>query len=258
EPGIDIKGERGYIVVAPSIHPDTGLEYFWHQHPREGIADAPPWLMERLLGQKDQKAGLRSTVLQKPNAASTRVRRISKAAHTSVRHKVKTASPAQGNLPGAWRTGDHAKLLNEMKQKFPISGRGHRHGQMVRAVGSLVGREYDEGMIVSVMMDWWEFFYAQDLTGTDRPHMEAELAACLGSTHRNNKFTVGRGDDWHRRRYRKIQLSEKQRRLMKASIVTDKSGSRSLGTDSGYRPRPHTHTCKTVTHIENRVCKSDD
>ncbi len=27
EPGIDIKGERGYIVVAPSIHPDTGLEY---------------------------------------------------------------------------------------------------------------------------------------------------------------------------------------------------------------------------------------
>ncbi len=45
--------------------------------------------------------------------------------------------------------------------------------------------------------------------------MEAELAACLNSTYANNKFAVARGDGWHRRRYRKIQLSEKQRRLLK-------------------------------------------
>jgi len=149
-----------------------------------------------------------------------------------------------------------------MKEKFPIGGRGHRHVQMVRAVGSLVGREYEEGMIVSVMMDWWEYFHAQGLTGTDRPHMEAELTACLGSTRRNNKFAVAKGDGWHRRRYRKIQLSEKQRRLMKASIVTEESGSRSLGTDSGRRPFPPPsltpHTCKSVTHIGNCLCKSED
>jgi hypothetical protein len=237
ERGIDIKGENGYIVVEPSIHPDTGKEYIWGQHPRQGIAEAPPWLLGKLPRQK-----------ARPRRRVTR--------------EASTASTEHGRPPGAWREGDHTRLLKEMKEKFPISGRGHRHLQMVRAVGSLVGREYEEGMIVGVMMDWWEFFYAQGLTGTDRPDMEAELAACLGSTRRNDKFAATRGDAWHRRRYRKIQLSEEQRQLMKARIVTDESGSRSLGTDSGRgpspSPSPSLHTCKSVTQIDRCLCNSDD
>jgi hypothetical protein len=47
-PGLDIKGKGGYIVVAPSVHPDTGKEYIWdgampvHKQP---ILPAPPWLL---------------------------------------------------------------------------------------------------------------------------------------------------------------------------------------------------------------------
>jgi hypothetical protein len=50
-PGLDIKGAGGYIVVAPSIHPDTGKEYVWdgaepvHKQP---ILDAPPWLIDAI------------------------------------------------------------------------------------------------------------------------------------------------------------------------------------------------------------------
>lgn len=38
-PAIDIKGEGGYVVAPPSIHPDTGLEYTWElmHHPDEHV-----------------------------------------------------------------------------------------------------------------------------------------------------------------------------------------------------------------------------
>jgi hypothetical protein len=42
--GLDIRvGGRGYIVVAPSKHPDTGLLYRWQT--RAPVADAPAWLV---------------------------------------------------------------------------------------------------------------------------------------------------------------------------------------------------------------------
>jgi Bifunctional DNA primase/polymerase, N-terminal len=44
-PGIDIKTSTGYVVGAPSIHPDTGLPYTRIDHP---IADPPAWLIELL------------------------------------------------------------------------------------------------------------------------------------------------------------------------------------------------------------------
>jgi hypothetical protein len=203
EPGIDIKGESGFIVVEPSIHPETGKEYVWVQHPRQGIAEAPSWLLGKL-----------------PRHKAHRGRRDKQEATTPATKPVRT--------PGASRQGDHAQLLKEMKEKFPISGPGCRHAQMVRAVGSMVGREYDEALIRTVMMDWWEHFYALGLTTTDRLNMQAELTACLASTRRNDKFTMARGDGWHRRRYRKIQLSEKQRQLMKANIEIHDLGTKSL------------------------------
>ncbi len=50
-PGIDIRGDGGYIVFAPSIHPETGKPYRW----AEGFslddiaaAEAPDWLLDRL------------------------------------------------------------------------------------------------------------------------------------------------------------------------------------------------------------------
>jgi hypothetical protein len=47
--GVDIRGASGYIIGAPSIHPDTKTAYAWHPdlHPlRVAIAEAPEWLID--------------------------------------------------------------------------------------------------------------------------------------------------------------------------------------------------------------------
>jgi hypothetical protein len=47
--GLDVRGEGGQIVVAPSVHPTTNREYVWEhgfgpwEHP---IAEAPEWLLD--------------------------------------------------------------------------------------------------------------------------------------------------------------------------------------------------------------------
>lgn len=50
-PGVDVRGQGGQIVVAPSIHPDTGVAYAWeHDHAPWDLAipPAPEWLVEQL------------------------------------------------------------------------------------------------------------------------------------------------------------------------------------------------------------------
>jgi Bifunctional DNA primase/polymerase, N-terminal len=45
-PGIDIKSSTGYVVLPPSVHPDTGKPYTRVDHP---VATPPAWLVELLL-----------------------------------------------------------------------------------------------------------------------------------------------------------------------------------------------------------------
>jgi hypothetical protein len=47
-PGLDLKGDGGYIVVAPSVHP-SGQRYRWHPRARPSetpLADLPGWALE--------------------------------------------------------------------------------------------------------------------------------------------------------------------------------------------------------------------
>jgi hypothetical protein len=44
---VDIRGDGGYIVAAPSIHPDTGMAYEWLQRP-DTLPDAPEALLSLL------------------------------------------------------------------------------------------------------------------------------------------------------------------------------------------------------------------
>ncbi|HLJ20067.1 MAG TPA: bifunctional DNA primase/polymerase [Stellaceae bacterium] len=49
-PGLDVRGDGGYIVAAPSIH-ESGRPYAWDvdHHPDDRpVADAPAWLIEQL------------------------------------------------------------------------------------------------------------------------------------------------------------------------------------------------------------------
>jgi P4 family phage/plasmid primase-like protien len=59
-PHIDIRGVGGYIVAAPSIHPDTKQEYAWDcpdEFPVGHPAEAPDWLLERLKPTGSQRVG---------------------------------------------------------------------------------------------------------------------------------------------------------------------------------------------------------
>lgn len=48
-PGLDVRGEGGYVVAPPSIHP-TGGRYLWTRAPRQGepLPEAPAWIVERV------------------------------------------------------------------------------------------------------------------------------------------------------------------------------------------------------------------
>lgn len=47
EEGVDIKAGGGYVLLPPSVHP-TGAQYQWEVTPRNTIAPAPEWLLEKL------------------------------------------------------------------------------------------------------------------------------------------------------------------------------------------------------------------
>jgi hypothetical protein len=58
-PGVDVRARNGYIVAPPSKH-ISGREYCWSvdHHPRDvEIAEAPPWLIERLATQRNGGKG---------------------------------------------------------------------------------------------------------------------------------------------------------------------------------------------------------
>jgi putative DNA primase/helicase len=52
--GIDVRGEGGYIVAPPSIHP-SGQVYRWGIDPRTPIADWPGWLLRLMDGKKPRR-----------------------------------------------------------------------------------------------------------------------------------------------------------------------------------------------------------
>jgi len=52
-PGMDLKGNGGYVVAPPSIHP-SGCRYEWQLGPFIEPADPPDWLMEMMFPRENQ------------------------------------------------------------------------------------------------------------------------------------------------------------------------------------------------------------
>jgi hypothetical protein len=53
--GVDLKTHSGYVVVPPSLHPDTGKPYRW-EDPQASITPCPAWLAELLRPEPEERA----------------------------------------------------------------------------------------------------------------------------------------------------------------------------------------------------------
>lgn len=76
-PGLDVRGDGGYAILPPSLHP-SGVKYIWLSPPEDGIAEAPDWLLDainsnksavleagpRLDGEPEWKSALGGAVLE--------------------------------------------------------------------------------------------------------------------------------------------------------------------------------------------------
>jgi hypothetical protein len=55
--GLDVRGEGGYVVAPPSIHPETARAYSWENPPDERVlARLPRWLEQLLAEQSNGRA----------------------------------------------------------------------------------------------------------------------------------------------------------------------------------------------------------
>lgn len=52
-PGVDTRGEGGYVLAPPSLHP-TGISYTWESIPEDGIATLPYWAYETVTKMKGE------------------------------------------------------------------------------------------------------------------------------------------------------------------------------------------------------------
>lgn len=53
-PGLDVRGDGGYAILPPTVHPDGKTIYVWDYIPEEGIAEAPPELLDAIYNNKSE------------------------------------------------------------------------------------------------------------------------------------------------------------------------------------------------------------
>lgn len=57
--GLETRGNGGYVVLAPSLHPDTGLPYEWLVRPSQTpLAQAPQWLIDFVTAKPEKLSGI--------------------------------------------------------------------------------------------------------------------------------------------------------------------------------------------------------
>jgi hypothetical protein len=71
-PGVDIRGDAGYVVAPPSIH-ETGVVYAWirPERPLAGLPVLPAWVVESRVEARQEKAGPTTPAAAGAEAAPT-------------------------------------------------------------------------------------------------------------------------------------------------------------------------------------------
>ena len=159
-PGIDVKGEGGYVAVEPSVHPQSKRESVWLRHPRSGIAPCPDWLLKVL-----------------PRWSTPDAERA--------------VAPEQstGNRRGLGRRpGEPCSLAADLIARFPVPGIGHRNDAMVRALGSVIGRGYDDEACVGAIVEGWAHYESVGKIGTPSSGAEEEARRAIRSIRKSPTF----------------------------------------------------------------------
>ena len=91
-PGLDVRGEGGYVVVAPSVHPDTGTKYQWL--PDQSLFDmtipeAPVWLVEMTCKRKS------NSELHQPSALTKAIKHSQRYGTVALDRECKRIEAAQ-------------------------------------------------------------------------------------------------------------------------------------------------------------------
>lgn len=63
-PGLDVKADGGYVIVPPSVHPNTGAEYAWDVYAHIDdveLAEMPPWMVDALAASTADETAARPT-----------------------------------------------------------------------------------------------------------------------------------------------------------------------------------------------------
>jgi hypothetical protein len=171
-PGLDIKCEGGYVVTAPSIHPETGREYEWASHPRDGIADAPDWMISELVTPERRR-------------------------------------PAEGAPITQEYDGDREELLAEAVRRFPVERAGQRNEVMLRLVCSLLGQNYSGYVVRDVVTAWWVHFHALGKISTPPARARVDVNATIMAVLRRGTLSQSLEVD-HRAESRKVELTPAQ------------------------------------------------
>lgn len=154
-PGIDVRGEGGYIVAPPSIH-KSGLQYSWMKEFVDNpINDAPLWLIQLFFNKQLSRKGMSSLVFEGGRNSFL----------TSEAGKLRKYGLEQGHLE------TRVKEINALRCSPPLDD------NEVQAICASVGR-YPAGNIIQISSAA-KFWVAEpeelDLTATEVPTLTEDL-----------------------------------------------------------------------------------
>jgi len=181
-PGVDIKSDGGYIVVAPSLHP-SGNRYKWIKHISSGPVDLPKDLEELIRSYGNTKGSFDSSILQgvsegarNESAASV----IGKILHGLKKEDWKTIG---WQIFSGWNIKNNPPLPErELKSVFDsIASR-----ELNRIATKLSQETFPSHNSLTSQRQWPEQIdeaafcgIAGDIIRTIEPHSEADKAALL-------------------------------------------------------------------------------